>query len=98
MKKIEAYIREHKFEDVKNALIKAGISGITSYLVIGRGNQVGKGISDSKSGIITEDILIQKRKIELFCIEEELDKNFGSNYDKSKYWKSRRWKDIRIRY
>ena len=74
MKKIEAYIRDHKFEEVKNALIKAGISGITAYSVIGRGNQVGKGISDSKSGIITEDILIPKRKIELFCIEEELDR------------------------
>lgn len=74
MKKIEAYIRDHKFEDVKNALIKVGVSGITAYPVLGRGNQIGKGIADSKSGIITEDILIPKRKIELFCIEEELDK------------------------
>ena len=74
MKKIEAYIRDYKFEDVKNALIKAGISGITAYNVIGRGNQIGKGISDSQSGMITEDILIPKRKIELFCIEEELDR------------------------
>ena len=74
MKKVEAYIRDYKFEDVKNALIKTGISGITAYNVIGRGNQVGKGISDSQSGMITEDILIPKRKIELFCIEEELDK------------------------
>ena len=74
MKKVEAYIRDHKFEDVKNALIKAGISGITAYQVIGRGNQVGKGVADSQSGIITEDILIPKRKIEIFCIEEELDR------------------------
>jgi len=74
MKKIEAYIRDHKFEDVKNALVKIGISGITAYPVLGRGNQIGKGMSDSKLGIITEDILIPKRKIELFCIEEELDK------------------------
>lgn len=74
MKKIEAYIRDHKFEDVKNALIKVGVSGITAYPVLGRGNQIGKGVADSKSGIITEEILIPKRKIELFCIEEELDK------------------------
>ncbi len=73
MKKIEAYIRDHKFEDVKNALIKVGIKGITAYPVIGRGNQIGKGVSDSQSGIITEDILIPKRKVELFCIEEELN-------------------------
>ncbi len=74
MKKIEAYIRDHKFEDVKNALIKVGVSGITAFPVIGRGNQIGKGLSDSESGIISEDILIPKRKIEMFCIEEELDK------------------------
>ena len=74
MKKIEAYIRDHKFEDVKNALIKIGVSGITAYPVLGRGNQIGQGISDSKLGVISEDILIPKRKIELFCIEEELDK------------------------
>ena len=74
MKKVEAYIRDHKFEDVKNSLIKAGISGITAYPVIGRGNQIGKGVADSQSGIITEDVLIPKRKIEIFCIEEELDR------------------------
>jgi nitrogen regulatory protein P-II 1 len=74
MKKIEAYIRDHKFEDVKNALIKVGITGITAYPVLGRGNQIGKGVTDSNLGMNTEDILIPKRKIELFCIEEELDK------------------------
>ncbi len=73
MKKIEAYIRDNKFEDVKNALIKVGIKGITAYPVIGRGNQIGKGVSDTKSGIISEDILIPKRKVEIFCIEEELN-------------------------
>ena len=74
MKKIEAYIRDNKFEEVKNALIKVGIKGITAYPVIGRGNQIGKGVSDTASGIITEDILIPKRKVELFCIEEELNR------------------------
>ena len=74
MKKIEAYIRDHKFEDVKNALIKTGITGITAYPVTGRGNQIGKGLSDSESGTISEDILIPKRKVEIFCVEEELNK------------------------
>ena len=74
MKKIEAYIRDHKFEDVKNALIKIGISGITAYPVIGRGNQIGRALSDSESGVVSEDILIPKRKIEIFCVEEELNK------------------------
>ena len=74
MKKIEAYIRDHKFEGVKNALIKAGVSGITAYQVMGRGNQIGQGMANSESGIILEDTLIPKMKLEIFCIEEELDK------------------------
>ena len=74
MKKIEAYIRDNKFEEVKNALIKAGVSGMSAYQVIGRGNQIGTGMTDSEAGIILEDTLIPKRKIEIFCIEEELDR------------------------
>ena len=74
MKKVEAYIRDHKFEEVKNALIKAGVSGISSYQVIGRGSQVGTQMDDSESGTLTEVELVPKRKIEIFCIPEELDK------------------------
>ena len=74
MKKIEAYIRDSKFDDVKNALIKAGVSGITAYHVMGRGAQVGREMEDSEAGTIDEDELIAKRKIEIFCIQEELDK------------------------
>ena len=74
MKKIEAYIRDSKFDEVKNALIKAGVSGITAYQVMGRGAQVGQGMDDSESGTISEDVLVPKRKIEIFCIPEELDK------------------------
>ncbi len=84
MKKIEAYIRDHKFEEVKNALIKVGIKGITAYPVIGRGNQIGKGVADSQSGIITEDILIPKRKVEIFCIEEELNRILQVILEKSR--------------
>jgi len=76
MKKIEAYIRDHKFEEVKNALIEIGITGITAFQVIGRGNQIGEGM-DSQSGIIMEDVLIPKRKIEIFCIEDELNRILG---------------------
>ncbi len=74
MKKIEAYIRDSKFDEVKNALIKAGVSGITAYQVMGRGAQVGQGMDDSELGKISEDVLVPKRKIEIFCIPEELDK------------------------
>ena len=84
MKKIEAYIRDNKFEEVKNALIKVGIKGITAYPVIGRGNQIGKGVSDTQTGIIAEDILIPKRKVEIFCIEEELNRILQVILEKSR--------------
>lgn len=41
MKKIEAIIRDAKFQEVKNTLTKLGVKGMTTYEVRGRGNQIG---------------------------------------------------------
>ena len=41
MKKIEAIIRHHKLEDVKEALTKIGIQGMTVSEVRGFGRQKG---------------------------------------------------------
>ena len=41
MKKIEAVIKPFKIEDVKEALVEAGITGITVYEVKGYGRQQG---------------------------------------------------------
>lgn len=41
MIKIEAYIREEKFEDVKEALSQIEVHGITVYQVMGCGIQKG---------------------------------------------------------
>ena len=41
MKKIEAVIRHYKLEDVKNALIEKGITGMTITEVRGFGRQKG---------------------------------------------------------
>ena len=41
MKKIEAIIRHFKLEDVKNALVEKGISGMTITEVRGFGRQKG---------------------------------------------------------
>lgn len=41
MKKIEAIIKPHKLEDVKEALNKIGVSGLTAYEVKGYGRQKG---------------------------------------------------------
>lgn len=78
MKKIEAIIRESKFNDVKSALTKIGVKGMTTYSVRGRGDQVGEGANTDvsyggSSQEVFEDGLISKRKIEIVCIEEELN-------------------------
>ncbi len=75
MKKIEAIIRENKFQNVKSALTKMGVKGMTTYAVRGRGDQIGEGgYEDVSYGGSTEEILedglIAKRKIEIVCIEE----------------------------
>lgn len=41
MKKIEAIIKPHKLEDVKDALNKLGVAGLTAYEVKGYGRQKG---------------------------------------------------------
>ena len=41
MIKIEAFVREDKFEDVKEALAKIEVHGITVYQVMGCGIQKG---------------------------------------------------------
>jgi nitrogen regulatory protein P-II 1 len=77
MKKIEAVIRENKFQDVKNTLTKLGVKGMTTFEVRGRGNQMGIGSSDV-SDDHENDGFVPKRKIEIVCIEEELNKIVNS--------------------
>ena len=83
MKKVEAIFRKEKFEDVKDALTKIGVKGMTAYPVRGRGDQIGKGADvDVSYGGSTQDVfddgLVPKMKIEIVCIEEELSKIVNS--------------------
>ena len=78
MKKIEAIIRDRKFQDVKDTLTKLGVKGMTTYEVRGRGNQMGLIGSGDTSDDYENDGLIPKRKIEIICIEEEVNKIVNS--------------------
>lgn len=78
MKKIEAIIRDSKFQEVKNTLTKLGVKGMTTYEVRGRGNQVGMIRSGDDSEDYEADDLVPKRKIEIVCIEEEVNKIVNS--------------------
>jgi nitrogen regulatory protein P-II 1 len=78
MKKIEAIIRDTKFQEVKNTLTKLGVKGMTTYPVRGRGDQMGMTQFDEKPNDYENDGLVPKRKIEIICIEEEVNKIVNS--------------------
>lgn len=63
MKKIEAVIKPHMLEDVKEALAKIGIQGMTAYEVRGFGRQ--KGHTEIYRGAEYTVDFVPKIKIEL---------------------------------
>lgn len=71
MKKIEFIIRPQKLEDVKEALNKIGIRGMTVTQVAGCGLQKGK-TEIYRGNVYTID-LIPKLKVELIVKDEWLD-------------------------
>jgi len=78
MKKIEAIIRDTKFQEVKSILTKLGVKGMTTFEVRGRGDQVGMIRTGDGSEAYEADDLVPKRKIEIVCIEEEVNKIVNS--------------------
>jgi nitrogen regulatory protein P-II 1 len=78
MKKIEATIRDAKFNDVKDTLTKLGVKGMTTFEVRGRGNQMGISKPGEASDDNENDGLVPKRRIEIVCIEEEVNKIVNS--------------------
>jgi nitrogen regulatory protein P-II 1 len=71
MQKIEAIIQPYKFEEVKEALIAAGVEGMTVTEVKGVGHQKGN-LEIYRSTEYTENAL-PKVKIEIVAIEERVD-------------------------
>jgi nitrogen regulatory protein P-II 1 len=71
MKKIEAIIQPHKIEDVKEALKKIGIDGMTITEVRGHGRQ--KGHKEVYRGMEYQVDLLPKVKLELVVPSSRLD-------------------------
>ena len=69
MIKVEAIVREEKLEDVKEALNKININGITVYQVMGCGTQ--KGYSSHIRGQEIDIALNPKVKFEIVLSSEE---------------------------
>lgn len=70
MKKIEAVIRHFKLEDVKNALVEKGISGMTITEVRGFGRQ--KGHTEMYRGTEYRVDFVPKVKIEVVVDDAKL--------------------------
>ena len=71
MKKIEAIIRPFKLEDVKIALVNAGIVGMTVSEVRGFGRQKGQ-VERYRGSEFTVEFL-QKLKLEIFVDDDRVD-------------------------
>lgn len=72
MKKVEAIIRPGKLDEVKDALEKFGVKGLTVTQVIGCGNQ--KGHTQVYRGVEYEVYLLPKVKIELVVLDQTAEK------------------------
>ena len=72
MKKIEAIVRHFKLEDVKNALVEKGISGMTITEVRGFGRQ--KGHTEMYRGTEYRVDFVPKVKVEVVCPDDLADK------------------------
>jgi nitrogen regulatory protein P-II 1 len=76
MKKIEAVIQPHKFEDVKEALKNIGVTGMTVTEVRGHGRQ--KGHKEVYRGMEYQVDLLPKVKLEVVVPDERLEEVVGS--------------------
>jgi nitrogen regulatory protein P-II 1 len=72
MQKIEAIIRPEKLDDVKNALVGAGISGLNIVHVTGRGVQKGI-VHMGRGGESYEVDMLPKVKIEVVVPDSAVD-------------------------
>lgn len=72
MKKIEAIIRPHKLDEVREALQEAGFRGLTVTEVKGYGRQMGH--SEIYRGSEYTINFLPKTKIDIICTDAHLDK------------------------
>ena len=70
--KINAIVREEKFEDVKEALNKIGVNGITVSQVMGCGAQ--KGFTEVVRGTRVDMLMRPKIKFEIVVSSEEWER------------------------
>lgn len=81
--KINAIVREEKFEDVKEALNKIGVNGITVSQVMGCGAQ--KGLTEVIRGTKVDLMMRPKIKFEIVVSSEEWEEKIISAIQKAAF-------------
>ncbi|MFP6597936.1 MAG: P-II family nitrogen regulator [Candidatus Hydrogenedentota bacterium] len=71
MKKVEAIIKPHKLDDVKDALVAVGVEGMTMTEVRGFGRQ--KGLTEMYRGAAFTPEFLSKIKLEVVCPDEQVE-------------------------
>ena len=71
LKKIEGYVQPSRLAPLKNALVKAGVSGMSVSSVRGFGRQHGYRADEERG---EEAKFVEKTKIEIVVDEEEVDR------------------------
>ena len=82
MKKIEAIIRHHKLEEVKDELVEQGIHGMTTTEVRGFGRQ--KGHTETYRGTEYEADFIPKIKVEVVVADAQFEQAVKAIVDTAK--------------
>ena len=75
MKKIEAIVRPHKMEDIREALHEIGVNGMTITEVKGIGRQ--KGHTETYRGSEYEINFVPKIKLEVVAPDDQVQKIIG---------------------
>ena len=83
MIKIDAFIREEKFEDVKAALNAIGVNGMTVSQVMGCGSQ--RGYKSVVRGMEVDVMMLPKIKFEIVVSSEEWEKKTIEAIQKAAY-------------
>ena len=83
MIKIEAMVREEKFEDVKAALDEIGVNGLTVYQVMGVGIQ--RGYKEIVRGMQVDMQMQPKIKFEIVVSSEKWEKKTIDAIQKAAY-------------
>ena len=95
MKKIEAIIRHFKLEDVKNALVEKGITGMTITEVRGFGRQ--KGHTEMYRGTEYRVDFVPKVKVEVVVDDAKLQTALDDDREGRPNRPDRRRQDLRLR-